>query len=98
MFIILSGYCSDSFICGFIYRLAANIQSKRSLDEMALPLTQTVNLPDIIKNRSNFSGCNTITNPQQKYTGIDKVADVTTSVGTAVETVADITNNVIGTV
>ncbi|HHU54198.1 MAG TPA: DUF948 domain-containing protein [Clostridiaceae bacterium] len=99
----LAGIVAIVLLAVLFYRLAATFKkAKDLLDEMALPLTQTVNqLPDIIKKTDQtLADVNTITESAAKNIPgiIDKVADVTTSVGTTVETVADITNNVIGTV
>lgn len=99
----LAGIVALFFLAVLFYRMAATFKKvKDLLDEMALPLAQTVNqLPEIVKKTDqSLADVNTITESAANNVPVilDEVANVTSSVGTTVETVADITTNVVGTV
>ncbi|MGB4610549.1 MAG: hypothetical protein ACOX3H_07430 [Saccharofermentanales bacterium] len=99
----LAGIVALFFLAVLFYRMAAAFKKvKDLLDEMALPLAQTVNqLPEIVKKTDqSLADVNTITESAADNVPVilDEVASVTSSVGTTVETVADITTNIVGTV
>ena len=97
-----AGIIALVFLAVLFYRLAAVLKKvKDMLDEMALPLTQTVNqLPEVVKKTDqSLADVNTITESAATNIPniIDEVANVTDSVGATVETVADTTTNIVGT-
>ncbi|NLM19396.1 MAG: hypothetical protein GX217_05160 [Clostridiaceae bacterium] len=99
----LAGIVALVFLAILFYRMAAALKKvKDLLDEMALPLAQTVNqLPEVIKKTDqSLADVNTITESAAKNVPVilDEVTNVTSSVGETVETVADTTTNIVGTV
>ncbi|NLJ70203.1 MAG: hypothetical protein GX328_01900 [Clostridiaceae bacterium] len=99
--LISAGILALVFLAVLFYRMAAALKKvKDMLDEMALPLTQTVNqLPEIIKKADqSLTDVNTITESAATNipTILDEVSNVTGAVGETVETVADTTTNFVG--
>ncbi|HHT25216.1 MAG TPA: DUF948 domain-containing protein [Clostridiaceae bacterium] len=103
MLLSFAGIVALVFLALLFYRMAAALKKvKDMLDEMALPLTQTVNqLPEIVKKTDqSLADVNVITESAAKNIPdiLDEVTNVTGSVGATVETVADTTTNIVGTV